>query len=535
MASRRDELNAYTFARKRTVAAFLKPLPNGSPESAPRPVRTIVPTVVVGILIVAGFGGCGLLKPAAPQGWANPGEKVIVGDKSTTRYVVLHSKEKDKSGNQKKLLHPVLNLASARLLLDPSKFEVIKVKESILDGAGAPPQGPTIGIPYAPDRLPSPKDAGTKKTWALCEQPGGGKGAKTQKALFVFSDGDAQRKKVTSAGKGKLNKRSSVYVQDPEGVEYLVDHRGVAHPLDATWADQKLGKPVAPEEKEQLDHLLRAILFGESTQPQQVTAEWMNTLIKSPLPVFFPPVDGAGTESSTTGAPAEHRTVGKVLEANGEYFVVLKDGVAPVSEFVAKLLRQGHVGRLAYKGEDPEPVRLSRAAITPNQPEYMGQIRGKDVPWPKDETQRVNTFEESDGNKVVCSVYYGGNKAIGGLDTNVRDMSMWSGPKYPVSIVDGSGSTYVTPGSGLLYKEVTGKAKDGSLFLVTDTGLRYSVQVNNDSADKSGNAEKDQNQAQIRLGYGELSSPPLVPREWSRLLSAGPSLNTEAAKQPQGS
>src|SRR5690606_38552096 len=95
MASRRDELNAYNFARKRTVASFLKPLPNGSVESAPRPLRTVVPSMVLGMLILAGFGACGIIKPAAPKGWDNVGEKVIVGDKSTTRYVVLEG-EKDR-------------------------------------------------------------------------------------------------------------------------------------------------------------------------------------------------------------------------------------------------------------------------------------------------------------------------------------------------------------------------------------------------------------------------------------------------------
>ncbi|MBB1253758.1 type VII secretion protein EccB [Streptomyces sp. OF3] len=537
MASRRDELNAYNFARKRTVAAFLKPLPNGSVESAPRPVRTVVPTAVLGLLIIVGFGGCGLIKPAAPAGWNNPGEKVIVGDKSTTRYVVLNSKEKDEQGNSKRLLHPVLNLASARLLLDPSKFEVVKVKESVLDGDDAPPHGPTIGIPYAPDRLPESKDAAAKKTWALCEQPGGGADSRVQRALFVFANKDEQRAKVTDAGKGRLNKRGSLYVKDPDGAEWLVDHLGVAHQLDATFPERMLRQDVDRRERQRLDGLLRGILFGQETAPQAVTEEWMNTLIKSPLPLFFPPVKDAGQPSSTTGVPAEHRTNGKIIEANGEFYVVLDDGVAPVSPFAAKLLLEGPVGGAVYQNEAPEPVKLPLASITVDQPRFMGELNGRQVPWPREETTRTNTHEQSDGRRVVCSVYYGGNRTIPGLgtETDVREMSTWAGRGYPAPIVDGSGSTYVTPGSGLLYKEVTGKAKDGSLFLVTDTGLRYSVQVNNDSADTSGSADNEQNKAQIRLGYGDIAAPPLVPREWSRLLSAGPSLNTEAARQPQGS
>src|SRR5581483_6355805 len=39
MASRRDELNAYTFSRRRTVAAFLRPSSGGDDEQAPRAFR----------------------------------------------------------------------------------------------------------------------------------------------------------------------------------------------------------------------------------------------------------------------------------------------------------------------------------------------------------------------------------------------------------------------------------------------------------------------------------------------------------------
>lgn len=167
----------------------------------------------------------------------------------------------------------------------------------------------------------------------------------------------------------------------------------------------------------------------------------------------------------------------------------------------------------------------------------MGKLpTGEEVLWPKEQIRQANNAHDNDGNKVVCSVYHGGSKKIANQDLSIPEMTTWAGRSNPAPLVGGSGSTYVSPGSGLFYREVTGKATDsGSLFLVTDTGLRYSVQVNNDSSKKAGNAQKDQNQAQIRLGYGDLAAPPTVPRVWSRMLSAGPNLNTEDAKQPQGS
>ena len=530
MASRRDELNAYNFARKRTVASFLKPLPNGSMESAPRPVRTILPSVVLGMVILVGFGACGLIKPAAPKDWDKAYANVIVGDESTTRYVVLKTGEKDRQGRAMTQLHPVMNLASARLLLNGEKAAVLKVKESVLDGPEAPPHGPMVGIPYAPDRLPGVDEARAKKTWGLCERPGAGQGARSQRAVFVMSDKDSHRKKLTDSSKGKLDGRHSLFVQTPDEKKFLVDNQGIAHRLDATWYARKLGQSV--KDPERFDLMMQGILFGQA-QPQQVSQEWLDSLIETKAPVFLPLLQNPGGRSSTTGVDEQHRTVGKVLEADGNHFVVLHNGVAPVSDFVAKLLLEGPVGRTAYPGEEPQAIPVGVASVTPDKPRFLEELGGHELPWPTEVTRAANSPEVG-GKSVVCSVYYGGEKTIGGVSTGFPEMSTWAGRDYPAPIAEGS-SSYVSSGSGLLYKETMGKATEGSLFLVTDTGLRYSVPVNNDSSTTTGNDAKEKNQSQMRLGYGSIASPPLVPKAWSRLLSAGPSLNVTDAKQPQGS
>ncbi|MFD0603539.1 type VII secretion protein EccB [Streptomyces aureus] len=113
MASRRDELNAYTFAKRRTLASFLQPSPSGSEEGAPKPLRAVLPGVIVGVVVLAVFGAWGMFKPTAPPKWDELHKNVIVASKSTTRYVVLRT-------DGKKQLHPVLNMASAKLLVDPS-------------------------------------------------------------------------------------------------------------------------------------------------------------------------------------------------------------------------------------------------------------------------------------------------------------------------------------------------------------------------------------------------------------------------------
>ncbi|MFJ7153867.1 type VII secretion protein EccB [Streptomyces sp. NPDC101118] len=522
MASRRDELNAYTFAKRRTVAAFLQPSATGTEEGAPRPLRAIVPGMVVGALVLAGFGAWGMFKPNAPKGWDTPGTRVIVGKDSTTRYVVLTT---GSGKHRKTLLHPVLNLASARLLLTPQQFEVIQVSDEILD-AGKPPRGPILGIPYAPDRLPTAKDAGTAKRWAVCQQPGGN-GHGTQTAAFVLADREAG----LTEGPRRLTDGQVLYVQGPDKARYLVDAAGIRYAI---------GGP-----KEDRETLTRA-LVGDG-RPQQVTAEWLDTL-RSGTPVEFPALPGRpGEDAKVSGLATADNRVGMVLRAQTgsgpQHYVVLPGKVSPVSEFTAWLLiNSPATDRLDMAGRARD---VDLQSIDPGRSAFAGDAR-----WPQRKAEQVNRTKAAAGSgtsrselrDTVCNV-------LREVDSKGRPtLSTWAGTGFPVDITATGTSTYVTPGTGLLYTQVRGTQSrpDGSLFLLTDTGLRYAMQANGDSdADLSEigageNKGKDEDgrpepsQAQIRLGY-EKVVPVLVPMAWSEFLSKGPRLDTNSARQPQGS
>ncbi|MEV7088251.1 type VII secretion protein EccB [Streptomyces sp. NPDC093085] len=513
MASRRDELNAYTFAKKRTVAAFLQPTATATDEGAPRPLRAVVPGLIAGALILAGFGAWGMFKPTAPADWAEPDTKVIVGKDSTTRYVVLSTGK----GKQKEtLLHPVLNLASARLLLTPKEFAVIQVPDTILD-AGEPPRGPVLGIPYAPDRLPGDKEAAAPKRWAVCEQPGGGKGASVQKAAFLFASRDFAR----TEGRQRLSGAQVLYVKGQKGDRYLVDANGTKYLV----------------REKASDNLTRA-LVGDR-EPQAVTDDWLATL-RTGSTIDFPDVPGTVAADAGVGGglTPEQDRVGKVLlaqtGAGPQHYVVLKGRVQPVSEFTAWLLiNSPETGGLEMGGKADT---VDAQALSPDTETFGAKKR-----WPERRTTQVNTGSGAGARDTVCSV-------LRSVDAKGRaTLSTWAGSAYPADITAGGTSTYVTPGSGLLYTQVRGRQTnpDGSLFLVTDTGLRYAVQTNGDSdAARSdigtGNGEKQQDgrpepsAAQIRLGY-EKVTPALVPLAWSEFLSKGPRLDTNSARQPQGS
>ncbi|MEU7167912.1 type VII secretion protein EccB [Streptomyces morookaense] len=521
MASRRDELNAYTFAKKRTVAAFLQPSPTGTEEGAPRPLRTVLPGIVAGALLVAGCGAWGMFRPTAPKGWDDPEAHVIVGSDSTTRYVVLKT-------DGKKQLHPVLNFASAKLLLTPDKSTVIKVKESELDN-GHIPRGPTLGIPYAPDRMPAAPEAGRKKQWAVCEQPGGN-GKTTQKAVFVFADRDPKLKKLTGAQ--RLHDNQALYVQGPDDARYLVDPQGTKYLLGGTdW------KSADPGDR----NLLLRSVFKDGAEPQRVTKDWLDTFTDG-APIAFPDLPGeAGAKAGVTTLPAQADRVGTVLEAptgNGtQNYVVLPGKVQRVSEFVAKLLLDSR--KLAVLDQAGRPTRVAASAFTPDGTEFAGGQH-----WPARVPVQANSVDPTaaDPRNTVCSIF-------GGLDDKgTPQLATWAGTDYPATTPDGATSAYVTPGSGLLYRQVTGhQTKSGSVFLVTDTGLRYAVQSNNDSgtgkskigSDGKGAAEdptapQEVNQAQVRLGYQNVDPVP-VPANWSGFLPTGPRLDTNSARQPQGS
>ncbi|MFH8775219.1 MULTISPECIES: type VII secretion protein EccB [unclassified Streptomyces] len=507
MASRRDELNAYTFAKRRTLASFLQPSPSGSEEGAPKPLGALVPGAVVGVVILAVFGAIGMFSPTAPKGWDKPEEHVIVASESTTRYVVL------KTGTQTQL-HPVLNMASAKLLLDPSHDSVITVDEKILD-SGKPPHGATIGIPYAPDRLPTSDEASTAKRWMVCERPGDG-GRAIQKAAFVL----AKREWPKTEGPNKLTHGDLMYVVAPDGkTQYVVDARGMAYQI----AD--------PADKE----LLKA-LDTQGRAPQRVSQQWLDTLHKG-SPIAIPPIQGTpGAKANASPLLRQYDKIGEVIKAydgqSMQYYVVLQGKVARISEFTATLLLNS--GDLIGTDQAGEAQQVSPGAVA-DSTTFDGNKN-----WPTYKPKTVNDGSSTtSGRNTVCNVM----RSVAGKGRTT--LSTWVGTDFPAQLPTGSSSGYVTAGSGQLYRQFQGTETDaGGVFLVTDTGLRYALQSNSDNATDDqgvGTSAKQRKEelteakiAQTRLGYENVKPTP-IPLEWSRFLPTGPRLSEAAARQPQGS
>lgn len=138
--------------------------------------------------------------------------------------------------------------------MNGADYEVIQVGDKILD-SGKLPRGPILGIPYAPDRLPSAEEAGRAKRWAVCEQPGG-KGETVQQATFVLARRDAD----TMDDSHRLSGGDVLYVRTRAGARHLVDAHGTSYAVTGKESDA-----------------LTTALVG-TRAPQPVSKEWLATL-----------------------------------------------------------------------------------------------------------------------------------------------------------------------------------------------------------------------------------------------------------------
>ncbi|MFE9428864.1 type VII secretion protein EccB [Kitasatospora sp. NPDC006697] len=547
MASRRDELNAYTFARKRTVGAFLRPEGGGNDEDAPRPIRAVVPSLVVGAVALAGFGLWGMIKPGAPVGW-DDGKSVIVGKDSTTRYVLLPNPDGTKS------LHPVVNMASAKLVL-PADSKVVFVADSVLDHYKA--HGPTIGIPYAPDKLPGAAEAAKPKKWSVCDRPGSDPDHPYQ-SLFLAADADAA---TLARPDRELGGSQSLFVRGPKqdgqavGTSYLVDPTGASHQIGTD--DQVKAQTGKGGAGDTAVKALQVGLFGNQAAPEQVSKEWLDTLLPG-APIAFPKVPGTVGQQSTVQLPdSSQRVVGRLLtsEQGDADFVVGPDRLYQVTPFQAQLIQMDPATQPAYpQGQAPSLATLTPAALiqlgdridsTTMAPPLTKSAQDTQLPpgaWPRlKPALPANSGDQGTARPVVCSTFEGG------FDGTLPQRSVWAGTDYPAPVIATTNAAHVSAGHGLFYRAMDNTTQgSGSNYLITETGLRYSVPASSEGA-PSGQAspsaapsqpaqpaQPQVNEAQARLGYKD-DVPVPVPKAWSDLVPAGPALNTNAATQEQNS
>jgi len=290
VASKKELVEAQAFSRRRLLTAFVSGTPGGRELEPTKPMRAVVTGAGLSVLLVLGSIGYGLLKPGLPDGWDD--SSLVVTEGSGTRFVAV-----------KGTLYPVLNTTSARLLIPAEAFEVVEVPA---DKISEVPRGPQVGIPGAPDELPSPSNL-LPEGWVTCA-----------------GDGGATRTTIGPSGSGATTSTAHAVVSVDDAV-YVVTGRT---------------RHLVPDDR---TAVLRALAL-ETAAVRPVTGLWLNTVAPGD-PLVPLTVPGAGAPAGLASVP--EAVVGSVLEVTGagdapRRYVVTADGrLAPLTEVAYQLYQLG--------------------------------------------------------------------------------------------------------------------------------------------------------------------------------------------------
>lgn len=432
------------------------------------PLRTQSRAVLTGALIlITGLIGCFVFSLFRPGGSA--GTDAILADRSTAALYV-------RVGEQ---VHPVLNLTSARLIAGkPDNPSTVKTSE--IDKF---PRGNLLGIPGAPERMV--QSAATDADWTVCDSVSGANAGVTLIAGTPVSGGERAL---------PLAPNHAVLVHNSAG------------PVPGDWLLWN-GK------RSPIDLANRAVtdalgLGAEIPAPRPVAAGLFNALPEAPA-LTAPAIANAGAPPQfPLSQPVQVGAVVASYDADNtvRYYAVLTDGLQPVSPVLAAILRNTN----SYGLAQPPQLGADEVARTP-------VSRAIDTAaYPTDPVSLV----EASAAPVTCAQWI---KPAGATESR---LTVLSGAVLPLPdglrTVDlvGAGSNgtanrvALTPGTGYFVQTVgaePGSPTAGSLFWVSDTGVRYGIDTAGDD--------------KVVAALG-LTSPAL-PVPWSMLtqFAAGPTLS----------
>ncbi|OYO25008.1 type VII secretion protein EccB [Enemella dayhoffiae] len=332
MATRKDLLKAHTFIAQRLVSALVDRDPD-NPQPPLRRVGTgMFIGVMLGVLILAGFGVVGLIKPGGSKNWQTDNTVVVTSDSGEV-LVYLGGK-----------LYPAHNITSAKLASGGG--EVKSVKASSLRDF---PRERPIGIKLAPTQLPERK--------ALVSYP--------IRACSVPMPGRDQTRATTlEIGQGAVPDTSTAFVARGDGStgkEYLVAD-GTAYEMP--------------------NHAV-AIQLGFGEQAVRPGSAFLGALPKGPpLTPISIPGEGERSQRPVSGVDP---TVGTLMHVDGPsgttWYVLLQGGLSEISPVEAAVItatsgrksqpiraaeaNEARNAKIRYAGRTGMPAQLPRRSATP--------------------------------------------------------------------------------------------------------------------------------------------------------------------------
>lgn len=404
------QLSAHRYLRRRLEGALLGEAWYPAGPRLPMPSASLAAGCVCALLALAGCALLGLLRPHVALDRA----QIVIARESGALFVRVGD-----------VWHPVLNLASARLIAATAAEPQI-VREADLEGGK---RGPLLGIPGAPQFVGRALSA-ADLAFSICDT--GGAGSTT---VIVGRPADNEVARLTS-GQAILAAPAS---GSPAYLLYN-GHRAIVDLADAA--------------------VVRALRL-EGRAPRPVSQSLLNAVPEAP-PIAAPTIFGLGR---AVPGPAGFR-VGSVLRitrADGdEYYAVLTAGVQRIGQVAADLVRfsnpQGTVNPVTVA---PDAIR--GAAVVTELP-----VAG----FP----DRAPTLSEPAG--TVCASW-------GDARSGPADVALMTGSHPPVpsghapvtlAQADGRGpaldDVYVAAGRSAY---VRAGDEAGTRYLITDTGVRYAI------------------------------------------------------------
>jgi type VII secretion protein EccB len=389
------------------------------------PIRASMGSLMAGLaLAIIALAGFALLAAVRPQP-ALTNAQIVMGKQSGALYVRIGD-----------TLHPVLNLASARLIVktnaDPQPIPESELARS--------KRGPLLGIPGAPQFLGMPL-AEDELRWTVCDSVGSA--APSTTVVIGRVEGPLSH----------LLANESVLVRPVSGgsTYLLYDGRRAVVNLDEPAVVRALG------------------LDGQV--PLAVSPTLLNAVPEAP-PVTAPQIPNAGGRGPAALPGFPVGSVLRLARAGGdEYYVVLSHGIQRVGQVAADLLRftDSQGTRTAI------PVAPDLIRATPTVTDLPVATFPDRTPTPMDA-----------GGTTLCVSWM--HAASGGRDSAAVSF-LAGGPPIPaghepvkLSQADGKGAAvdavYLPPARSA-YVRATSLSGDnpraGTRYLITDTGVRFAV------------------------------------------------------------
>ncbi|TGO06398.1 type VII secretion protein EccB [Serinibacter arcticus] len=461
MASKKELVEAQSFSRRRLLTAFVSGAPGGRELEPTSPVRGVVAGVVLAVLVVAGGLGSGLLNRGLPDGWEN-GRIMLVGD-NAARYVTDDGQ-----------LVPILNMASARLLVEPGA-PIHTVRASLVEGI---PVLAPAGIVGAPDNLPG-TDRLVDDGWQACLALDGG----TATSLGS-SDG---------AASGDSGAADDDAVAAPAGppASMLALVGDQVHLVQGGYSYLLGGG-------EEQSGLLRELGFGPDS-PRPAREEWLALVTPGETLAPYLPEGVGGVPAGDLGQIAGV-TVGTVVqrEETGQEYVALADGrLAPLNSFTAAIYRTAPgVGA---------PVSVPANALA-----SVADVPAAETPFPRDWPQELGVpLTDAQPACAELSVADFGATLVAG-DGDVPERS---------------GVTVAQGGGALALFAAEADTTSGPVRFVDENGTAYAVEA------AGGGTRQDALNRLFSTGGSDVVVPVVVPYAWGDLFASGPTLSIEAAQR----